>query len=129
MNEEEGFLVRGAGGRQTSRNEEGKRGPKTGRQRVGRGEAGFVYNRVRSLRAERGLSRVGLAEDLGVGHQALGYLEREEHQPSLTFAWEISGHFGLPLEAVFSPEPMRPLSEMVYGGGGDEAATPPRGES
>ena len=105
------------------------RGPKTGRQGAARGETGFVYNRVRLLRAELGASRAELAEELGIGFRTLGYLEREQYEPALSLAWEISEYFGLPMEVVFSPEPMRPLSEMVYGGGGDEAATTPRGES
>jgi hypothetical protein len=30
--------------------------------------------------------------------------------------WRISDFFGLLLEAVFSREPLRPLSEQLYGG-------------
>ena len=120
-------MGRGTGAPRTSKNAKGAGGPKTGRQVARRGEPGFVYNRVRFLRAELGASRAELAEELGIGFRTLGYLERERYESALSLAWEISEHFGLPMEVVFSPEPMRLLSEMMYGGG-DEAATTPRGE-
>jgi DNA-binding XRE family transcriptional regulator len=34
--------------------------------------------------------------------------------PSLELAFKISRYFNLPLEAVFSPDPFRPLSEQLY---------------
>ena len=93
-------------------------GAKLRRRRARRGELGFVYNRVRALRRERGLSREEMSEALGINYRTLGYMEREQYEPKLGLAWEISGYFGLPLEAVFSRKPMRPLSEVLHGGGG-----------
>lgn len=69
------------------------------------------------LRAERGLSRQELAEALGINYQTIGFLERGDYNPSLALAFAIAEHFGLPIEAVFSPRPFRPLSEQVYGTG------------
>jgi len=74
-----------------------------------------LYNRISVLRQERGLSRKELAEIIGVNYQTVGYLERGEYNPSLDLAFRISAHFGLPVEAVFSTEPMQPLSEQLYG--------------
>ena len=73
-----------------------------------------VYTRLSVLRAERGLSRQQVAEAVGVHYQTIGYLERGEYNPSLAMALRIAAFFGLPVEAVFSLEPMTPLSEAVY---------------
>lgn len=67
------------------------------------------------LRAERGLSRQDLAQALGVNYQTIGFLERGDYNPSLKLAFDLSQYFGLPIEAIFSREPFRPLSEQVYG--------------
>ena len=82
-----------------------------------------VYNRVRVLRQERGISRDEMAEALGVNHRTIGYIEREQYEPLLSLAWRIGDFFGLPMEAVFSREPFRPLSEEVYGRKGPSGGT------
>lgn len=76
-----------------------------------------IHNRLRVLRAERGISRTQLAEMVDVNPQTVGALERGDHYPSLDLAFRICDVFGLPVEAVFSREPFAPLSESVYGGG------------
>jgi len=73
-----------------------------------------IYNRLSVLRAERGLSRLALANAIGVNYQTIGYLERGEYSPSLELAFRISEFFGLPIEAIFSPRPFKRLSEEVY---------------
>ena len=73
-----------------------------------------VYNRLAVLRAERGLSRQQLAEVLGVNYQTVGYLERGEYNPSLLLALQISEFFGVPVEAVFSRTPFRPMAVQLY---------------
>jgi putative transcriptional regulator len=73
-----------------------------------------IYNRLAVLRAERGLSRLALANALGINYQTVGYLERGEYNPSLELAFRISEFFGLPIEAIFSTRPFKPLSEEVY---------------
>jgi len=74
-----------------------------------------LYNRISILRQERGLSRKDLAGIIGVNFQTVGYLERGEYNPSLDLVFRISEFFGLPIEAIFSTKPMRPLSEELYG--------------
>lgn len=74
-----------------------------------------LFNRIAVLRAERGLSRQQLAESLGINYQTIGYLERGDYNPSLELAFRIAEFFKLPIEAIFSREPFRPLSEQVYG--------------
>ena len=80
----------------------------------GPGESG-LYNRIAVLRAERGIGRQDLADAVGVNYQTIGFLERGNYGPSLKLAFQIAEFFGLPVEAVFSTKPFRPLSEQVYG--------------
>jgi putative transcriptional regulator len=68
-----------------------------------------VFNRLPLLRANRGLSRTDLAEELGIHYQTVGYIERGEYSPSLHLALRIARAFDLPVEAVFSLEPFGPL--------------------
>lgn len=76
-----------------------------------------LYNRIAVLRAERNLSRQDLADALGINYQTVGFLERGDYNPSLTLALDLSEYFGLPVEAIFSRQPLRPLSEALYGDG------------
>ena len=68
-----------------------------------------VYNRIATLRADRGVSRRELADALGVHYQTVGYLERGEYSPSLHLALQIAAYFDVPVEFVFSIEPFSPL--------------------
>jgi putative transcriptional regulator len=79
-----------------------------------------LYNRIAVLRTERGLSRQDLADALDVNYQTIGFLERGDYAPSLTLAFALSDYFNLPIEAIFSRQPFRPLSEQVYGRNGNE---------
>jgi len=72
-----------------------------------------LYNRIGLLREERGISRKELAEIVGVNFQTVGYLEREEYNPSLDLALKISGFFDLPVEFIFSTSPFKPLSQEL----------------
>lgn len=77
------------------------------------GESG-LYNRIAVLRAERGISRQELADAVGVNYQTIGFLERGEYGPSLKLAFQFAEYFALPVEAIFSTRPLKPLSEQVY---------------
>lgn len=74
----------------------------------------MIYNRIAVLRAERSLSRQTLAQEVGVNPQTIGFLERGDYVPSLDLVFKLSRFFKLPVEAIFSPDPFRPLSEQVY---------------
>jgi len=76
-------------------------------------ESRKLYNRISVLRKERNISRKDLAERISVNIQTVGYLEREEYNPSLDLAFKICEYLGLPVELVFSPEPLKPLSEEL----------------
>jgi len=72
-----------------------------------------IYNRISILRQERGLSRKELAEQIGVNYQTVGYLEREEYNPSLDLAFRISEVFELPVDFVFSTSQQSPMSQEL----------------
>jgi DNA-binding XRE family transcriptional regulator len=71
-----------------------------------------VFNRIAMLRAERGISRRELADELGVHYQTIGYLERGEYSPSLYLALKIAEYFDVPLEVVFSVTPFPRLGSV-----------------
>jgi len=74
----------------------------------------MIFNRISVLRAERSLSRQDLAREVGIHPQTVGFLERGDYVPSLDLVFKLARFFNLPVEAIFSPEPFRPLSEQVY---------------
>ncbi|MGA4850781.1 helix-turn-helix transcriptional regulator [Streptomyces sp. G5(2025)] len=74
-----------------------------------------VHNRLAMVRAERKVSRQSLAEAVGAHYQTIGYIERGQYNPSLDLALKIAKFFELPVEALFSLEPFRPLTDQVYG--------------
>ncbi|RAY11356.1 transcriptional regulator [Actinomadura craniellae] len=73
-----------------------------------------VHNRLAMVRAERKVSRRDLAAAVGAHYQTIGYIERGEYNPSLHMALRIAEFFGLPVEALFSLEPFRPLTDEDY---------------
>lgn len=77
-------------------------------------ESRKLYNRIAILRKERNVSRKDLADRVGVNFQTVGYLEREEYNPSLDLAFKISEYFKLPVEFIFSTEPMKPMSQELF---------------
>ena len=76
-------------------------------------EARKIYNRISILRIEIGISRKELAEKVGVNFQTIGYLEREEYNPSLDLSFRFSEVFNQPIEFIFSVKPQKPLSALI----------------
>ena len=72
-----------------------------------------IYNRIAVLRRANGMSRRELADAVGVNFQTIGYLEREEYNPSLDLAFRISEYFGLPVDTVFSVKPMKSVTQLL----------------
>lgn len=60
------------------------------------------------------MSRAELAERIGIHAQSVGFIERGDYGPSLELALKIAQVFSLPVEAIFSLEPLPPLSQTVY---------------
>lgn len=76
-------------------------------------EADKVHDRIGVLRADRGVSRKELATAVGVHPQTIGYVERGEYSPSLALALRIAHYFNLPVELIFSLDPLPSLSEEL----------------
>ncbi|MFC1541483.1 helix-turn-helix transcriptional regulator [Candidatus Latescibacterota bacterium] len=76
-------------------------------------ESRKIYNRIAVLRKSKGKSRRELADEIGVNFQTIGYLEREEYNPSLDLAFRISEYFGLPVDMVFSTNPMKSIEQLL----------------
>jgi DNA-binding XRE family transcriptional regulator len=72
-----------------------------------------VFNRLRVLRTERGFSRQEVAAAVGVNQQTVGYLEREEYNPSLALAFKLAEFYSLPVDVLFSLRPLKPLNEAL----------------
>lgn len=72
-----------------------------------------LYNRINLLRKEIGMSRQQLADRIGVNFQTIGYLEREEYNPSLDLAFRISEVFELPVDMIFSTKAFKSISEIL----------------
>jgi putative transcriptional regulator len=61
-----------------------------------------VTNRVRALRAARGLTQEGLADLAGVSRQTINSIETGRFEPSLSLALVLAELFETPVEAIFS---------------------------
>ena len=72
-----------------------------------------IFNRIALLRKESALSRKELADKIGVNYQTIGYLEREEYNPSLDLAFRISEVFQLPIDLIFSTVEQEPISQLL----------------
>lgn len=76
-------------------------------------ESRIIYNRIAILRNEKSITRKELAEKIGVNFQTIGYLEREEYNPSLDLAFRISEVFKLPIDLIFSTKPFESFSQIL----------------
>lgn len=63
-----------------------------------------MKNRLRLLRAERGLSQADLAAALGVSRQTVNAVETGRFDPSLPLAFAIARTFSLRIEEIFIDE-------------------------
>ena len=63
-----------------------------------------MKNRLRLLRAERGLSQADLALALGVSRQTVNAVETGRFDPALPLAFAIARTFSLRIEEIFIDE-------------------------
>ena len=73
----------------------------------------MIYNRIKMLRTEKGLSRKELAEAVEVNYQTIGYLERGDYNASLELAFKLAEFFEVPIDMAFSPRPFKTLAEEL----------------
>lgn len=60
-----------------------------------------MESRVRSLRAERGLSQQSLATAMGVSRQTINAIETGRYDPSLRLAVHLARYFDADVEEIF----------------------------
>jgi len=60
-----------------------------------------VRNNIKSIRKERGIKQLQLAEDLQVTRQTLTAIENNKYNPSLELALKIVKYFNLPIQEIF----------------------------
>ena len=61
-----------------------------------------IYNRIKLFRIEKSLSRQELADLVHVNIQIIGFLEREQYNPSLSLALKIAQVFEVSIHDIFS---------------------------
>lgn len=63
-----------------------------------------MKNRLKELRADRGLSQQALGDQLGVSRQTIISIENGKYDPSLPLAFKIARLFGQSIEQIFEDE-------------------------
>jgi DNA-binding XRE family transcriptional regulator len=71
------------------------------------------YNRLKMLRVERNMSRKELAEQTEIHPQTIGYIERQQFNPTIELALRLSNALGVGLDAIFSAKPFGLLDDNV----------------
>lgn len=62
---------------------------------------GYMKNRIKELREQRGLTQEQLGELVGASRQAINAIETERFEPSIWLAYDISKVFECAIEDVF----------------------------
>lgn len=70
------------------------------------------HNRLKMLRVERNMSRKELAELTDIHPQTIGYIERQQFNPTIELALRLSKVLGVGLDAIFSSEPFGLVSDQ-----------------
>ena len=60
-----------------------------------------MNNRIKELRASKGLTQLDLAQEVNVRRETIVFLEKGKYNPSLKLAYDISRIFELAIEEVF----------------------------
>ena len=63
-----------------------------------------MKNRLKVLRAGRDWTQADLAYQLQVTRQTINAIEKGKYDPSLPLAFKLAALFGMPIEAIFSPD-------------------------
>jgi putative transcriptional regulator len=62
-----------------------------------------MKNMLKVLRADRDWTQADLADQLQVTRQTINAIEKGKYDPSLPLAFKLAALFGMPIEAIFSP--------------------------
>jgi putative transcriptional regulator len=70
-----------------------------------------MKNKIRELRAERGITQEALGILVGVSRRTIISIENDRFDPSLPLAFRIADTFGFRIEDVFQPAHAAGLAE------------------
>lgn len=76
-----------------------------------------LENRLKVLRAERGLSQTDLAELIGVSRKTISTIEVGRFTPSTVIALLLADEFGVAVEEIFQLDPAGPDGDGSGGSG------------
>ena len=71
------------------------------------------YNRLKMLRVERNMSRKELADLADIHPQTIGYIERQQFNPTIELALKLSKTLGVGLDSIFSAVPFNLLDDKL----------------
>lgn len=71
------------------------------------------HNRLQDLRRDASMSRREVAKDLNITPAVLASIERGNTEPGVMLAWTFARYFELPLEKIFSEDPLPTLTEIL----------------
>ena len=60
-----------------------------------------MKNKIKEIRASKGINQEELARSLGVSRQTIISLENGKYNPSITLAYKIAKYFNSTIEGVF----------------------------
>lgn len=72
-----------------------------------------VFNRIKIFRMAKGISQQALADRVGANRQTIGFLERQEYNPSIALALKIASVFDVDVHKVFSLDPFPALENLL----------------
>lgn len=60
-----------------------------------------MKNKIKEIRASKGINQEELARSLGVSRQTIISLENGKYNPSITLAYKIAKYFNSTIEGIF----------------------------
>lgn len=61
----------------------------------------MIWNKIKTLRTERGWTQADLAAKVGISRQAVISIERYKYTPSLELAFKIAEVFDVSIDKIF----------------------------
>lgn len=76
-----------------------------------------LYNRLKAMRARRGLTQADLAEAVGVSRKTINTVENRVFIPSTILALKLARALDCPVSELFALDPFGPSKDSAENGG------------
>ncbi|NBB98561.1 MAG: helix-turn-helix domain-containing protein [Alphaproteobacteria bacterium] len=76
-----------------------------------------LYNRLKAVRAQRGLTQADLAEAVGVSRKTINTVENRVFIPSTILALKLAQALDCPVSELFALDPFGPDTDSAENGG------------